>query len=78
MKIKDILCFEPYSLTFIFITLFLGFHTLFVYVYNDYILSFGEFDKFLALDSIFGEIVLDACLDSSFLIQPLCTYSRVH
>merc|ERR1719413_311016 len=53
------------------ITLWLGFHTLLLYAHNDAVSAFGEADKQLVLDPIYGQIIQaasgNASIEQSFL-----------
>jgi photosystem I P700 chlorophyll a apoprotein A2 len=52
------------------LSLFLGFHTLLVFVHNDSVVAFSESDKQILLDPIYSQILLDSQADSSSPIQP--------
>jgi photosystem I P700 chlorophyll a apoprotein A2 len=52
------------------VSLFLGFHTLLVFVHNDTVVSFAEADKQILIDPIFSQIILDSSADSSSPLQP--------
>jgi photosystem I P700 chlorophyll a apoprotein A2 len=53
-----------------YLTLILGFHTLGLYVHNDCVVAFGESDKQILIEPLFGQVVLDSSATSNSLIQP--------